>query len=60
MVGIVAAAALAWVFVRVPWTLAVAVLACAPARIPVSVGSTKANLLLPLYVVVAGAALALA
>ena len=35
-------------------------LACAPARIPVTVGSTKANLLLPLYVVVAAAALALA
>ena len=47
-------------FVRVPWLLPVAVLACAPARIPVSVGSTKANLLLPLYVVVAAAVLALA
>ena len=54
VVGAVAAALLAWLFVRVPWLLAVAVLACAPARIPVSVGSTKANLLLPLYVVVAG------
>ena len=43
-----------------PWALAVAVLVCAPARIPLSLGSTKANLLLPLYVVVAGAALALA
>ena len=47
-------------FVRVPWLLAVAVLACAPARIPVSVGSTEANLLVPLYLVVAAAALALA
>jgi putative inorganic carbon (hco3(-)) transporter len=56
----VAAAGLAWLFVRVPWTLAIAVLACAPARIPVSVGSTKANLLLPLYLVVAAAAFALA
>jgi hypothetical protein len=44
----------------VPWLLAVAVLACAPARIPVSIGHTTANLLLPMYVVVAGAALALA
>ena len=35
-------------------------LACAPARIPVSVGHTTANLLLPMYVVVVGAALALA
>ena len=58
--GAVVSALLAWLFLRVPWLLAVAVLACAPARIPVSVGSTKANLLLPLYVVVAGAALALA
>jgi hypothetical protein len=57
--GTLVAAGLAWLFVRVPWLLAVAVLACAPARIPVSVGHTKANLLLPMYVVVAAAALAL-
>jgi O-Antigen ligase len=57
--GLVVAVALAWLFVRVPWTLAVAVLACAPARIPISVGDTKANLLLPMYLVVAAAALAL-
>jgi putative inorganic carbon (HCO3(-)) transporter len=57
--GLLAAAALAWLFVRVPWVLAVAVLACAPARIPVSVGDTKANLLVPIYLVVAAAALAL-
>jgi O-antigen ligase len=60
VVGAVAAALLAWLFVRVPWSLAVAALACAPARFPVSVGSTKANQLLPLYLVVAAAALALA
>jgi hypothetical protein len=60
VVGAIAAALLAWGFVRVPWALAAAVLACAPARIPVSIGVTKANLLVPLYVVVAGAALALA
>ena len=35
-------------------------LACVPARIPVHVGSTQANLLLPLYGVVAVAAIALA
>lgn len=58
--GAVLAVALAWVFLRVPWLLAVAVLACAPARIPVSVGSTKANLLLPMYLVVAAVAVALA
>jgi putative inorganic carbon (hco3(-)) transporter len=60
--GIVAAGLLAWLFVRIPWMLAVAVLACEPARIPVSVGSSKAdqgNLLLPLYLVVAAAAIAL-
>ncbi len=50
----------AWVVLRLPWLLAVATLACVPARIPVHVGSTQANLLLPLYGVVAVAALALA
>ena len=55
----IAAALAGWLFIRVPWMLPVAVLACAPARIPVSVGATKANLLLPLYLVVAGAAVAL-
>ncbi len=64
LVGLAAAAGLAWLFVRVPWTLAIAVLACAPARIPVSrlgeVGGSTANLLLPLYVVAAAAGLALA
>jgi putative inorganic carbon (HCO3(-)) transporter len=45
---------------RWPWFLALAALACVPARIPVTVGSTKANLLVPLYAVVAAAALALA
>jgi putative inorganic carbon (hco3(-)) transporter len=58
--GALVAVGFAWTFVRIPWLLAVAVLACAPARIPVSVGHTTANLLLPMYVVVAGAALALA
>jgi hypothetical protein len=64
LVGLALSVGLGWLFVRVPWSLAVAVLACAPARIPVSrlgeVGGAKANLLLPLYVVVAGAAIALA
>jgi putative inorganic carbon (hco3(-)) transporter len=50
----------AWAVVRVPWLLALATLACVPARIPVHVGTTEANLLLPLYGVVAVAALALA
>ena len=58
--GAIAAVAGAWLVVRLPWLLALATLACAPARIPVHVGSTEANLLLPLYAVVAVAALALA
>jgi hypothetical protein len=58
--GVVAAGAGAWIVLRVPWLLALATLACVPARIPVHVGSTQANLLLPLYAVVAVAAVALA
>jgi O-antigen ligase len=60
VVGLVAAGAGAWVVLRVPWLLALAVLACVPARFPVHVGSTQANLLLPIYAVVAVAAIALA
>ena len=48
------------IVLRVPWLLAVATLACVPARFPVHVGDTQANLLLPLYGVVAVAAVALA
>ena len=44
---------------RRPWVLAVATLACIPIRIPVDVGEEDANLLVPLYLVVASAALAL-
>jgi putative inorganic carbon (hco3(-)) transporter len=58
--GIVLAAAGAALLLRWPWLLALAALACVPARIPVTVGSTDANLLIPLYAVVAAAALALA
>ena len=60
VLGLIAAAAGAALVVRVPWLLALATLACAPARIPIHVGSTQANLLLPLYGVVAVAAIALA
>jgi O-Antigen ligase len=59
VVGVVAALAGAYLVLRVPWLLAVGTLACVPARIPVHVGSTQANLLLPLYGVVVVAALAL-
>ena len=58
--GLVLAAAGAALLLRWPWLLALATLACVPARIPVTVGSTQANLLVPLYGVVAAAALALA
>jgi O-antigen ligase len=57
--GIVGAALLAWAFVRVPWLLPVAILACAPARIPVKLVHPTANLLVPMYLVVAAAAIAL-
>ena len=58
--GLVLAAAGAALLLRWPWLLALAALACVPARIPVTVGSTQANLLIPLYAVVAAAGLALA
>ncbi len=45
---------------RWPWLLPLAALACVPARIHVTVGSTEANLLVPLYGVVVAAALLLA
>jgi putative inorganic carbon (hco3(-)) transporter len=56
----VPAAGAAALLLRWPWLLALAALACVPARIPVTVGSTEANLLVPMYGVVAAAALALA
>jgi hypothetical protein len=59
VLGALAAVAGAAIVLRAPWLLAVATLACVPARFPVHVGSTQANLLLPLYGVVAVAALAL-
>jgi putative inorganic carbon (HCO3(-)) transporter len=58
-VGLVLAAAGAWLLLRYPWILAFATLACLPIRVPVDVGTEEANLLLPLYGVVAAYALAL-
>jgi len=58
--GLAVAAIGAYLLRRWPWLLALATLACVPARIPVTIGSTQANLLVPLYGVVAAAALALA
>ncbi|HEX6763209.1 MAG TPA: O-antigen ligase family protein [Gaiellaceae bacterium] len=60
LIGLVGAGVGAWIVLRLPWLLALATLACVPARFPVHVGSTQANLLLPLYGVVVVAALALA
>jgi O-antigen ligase len=57
--GAIGAVALAVLFRRWPWLVAVLTLACVPARIPVHVGSTDSTLLLPLYAVVGGAAVLL-
>jgi putative inorganic carbon (HCO3(-)) transporter len=58
--GVVLAAAGAYLLLRWPWLLALAALVCVPARIQVTVGSTQASLLVPMYGVVAAAALAFA
>ena len=59
-VGLGVAALGAVVLRRWPWALALGALACAPARIPVDLGEVEeANLLVPLYGVVAAAALSL-
>jgi O-antigen ligase len=60
VVGLGLAAVGAYVFHRWPFVLPFAALACVAARIHVTVGSTEANLLVPLYAVVAAAALLLA
>jgi O-antigen ligase len=60
--GVAAAAltvALGALFQRHPWALPPLALAAVPARIPITVGGSTNNLLLPLYVVIAGAVVAL-
>ena len=59
VVGALTAAVGAWAFVRWPSTAPVVLLLAAPFRIPVELGSQDAFLLLPLYVVLAAASLAL-
>ena len=59
LAGLVLASALAYLFRRWAWLLPVLALACVPARFEITVGDTEASLLVPLYGVVAGAALAL-
>jgi O-antigen ligase len=60
VLGLGLAAAGVLVFRRWPFLLPLVALACVAARIHVTVGSTEANLLVPLYAVVAAAALMLA
>ncbi len=61
--GVVAAAAvvaLAWLVHRRPTVLALAAIAALPFRVPVSIGDSAANLLLPLYAVIAAGTLSYA
>jgi len=51
---------LAALFLRWPWLVALGALALAPARIPIDLGGEEVKLLVPLYVVVVGAAFAFA
>jgi O-antigen ligase len=60
VVGLLLVALCAYVFHRWPFVLPFAALACVAARLHVHVGSTEANLLVPMYGVVAAAALVLA
>src|SRR3954454_7080963 len=59
VLGLFLLAVAAWAFVRWPTVVPIALLAAAPFRITTSVGSQKAYLLDVLYVVLAGALLAL-
>jgi hypothetical protein len=59
-IGAAAAVALAVPLARYPAVVPVALLAVAPFRVPVQVGAEEAFLLLPLYLVIASAVLALA
>ncbi len=58
LVGGVALVLGAWLFRRKPWLVLVFAFACMPIRIPLSIGGETANLLLPLYAVIASGVLA--
>ena len=60
LVGIAFAAAAGAALVRWPWALAFATVLLLPVRVPVTIGDEEANLLLPLYAVVAAFAVSLA
>jgi O-antigen ligase len=59
LLAIVASATLAAVFTRWPIVLPLAIVAALPFRVPLHAGGDTANLLVPLYLVIAGGALAL-
>ncbi|HEU4736533.1 MAG TPA: O-antigen ligase family protein [Solirubrobacterales bacterium] len=58
VVAIAASAALAYVFKRWPLLLPLAIVAALPFRVPLEAGGDTANLLVPLYLVIAGGVLA--
>ncbi len=60
LIGIVAVAALAYAFRRWPILLPLAIVAALPFRIPLHAGGDTANLLVPLYLVIAGGVVAIA
>ncbi|MBS1679978.1 MAG: O-antigen ligase family protein [Actinobacteria bacterium] len=57
LVGVVLVVALAWIFRRWPVLLPLAIIGMLPFRIPLESGGESANLLVPLYVVIAGGVL---
>jgi hypothetical protein len=58
--GLVLVAALAWVVYRYPAALALLAACALPFRVPVSIGDSAANLLVPLYAVIAAGCVAYA
>jgi len=58
LVGLAVTAALAYVFRRWPVLLPLAIVAALPFRVPLNAGGDTANLLVPLYLVIAGGVLA--
>ena len=60
VVGAAAVLVLAWIVHRRPTVLALAAVAALPFRVPVTIGDSAANLLLPLYAVIAAGTLSYA
>jgi hypothetical protein len=60
LLGVAAVAALGLLLFRLPLVLPVLLIGALPFRIPLEVGGTDANLLLPLYAVIGGGAVAFA